>query len=558
MSKNKPWHRHYDEGVLPTLQPYPRATLMDVVKETARDNPQHPALIFKGTTMSYGLMDTLSDAFASFLVDQGIKKGDRIALLLVNSPQAIITQLGIWKAGAIAVPLNPLYTRQELEHALTESGAKVAVVLTPFYNKVKSIQPHLSPGLVIATNIKEYLPFPTRLLFTLAKEKREGHRISLEGKDMKLKEILARHRGSSPNMAVYPEDPSLLLFTGGTTGIPKGALSNHRGLLISGMQLKTWFSPIMKEWEDRIMLNMPLFHTYGSVGVLATCIMGRNPMVLVPNPRDMDDLIETIKKTRPAFLPGTPTLLIALLNHPKVQRNPKILKSIKLCISAAAPLMAETRERFQSLTGGRVVEGYALTESVMASVVGPVKGKSRPGAVGLPLPDVEIRIAHQDTGEGSLPPEEVGEILIRAPQIMEGYWKNPGETAAIIREGWLYTGDLGYLDHEGFLYIVDRKKDLIKPGGFQVWPREVEEVISTHPAVAEVGVAGVPDEYQGEAVKAWIVLGKGKKASAEEIRAYCRERLVAYKVPKHVEFRESLPKTLVGKVLRRELTSPKQ
>ena len=554
--KEKPWLKHYDQGVPPTLHPYPSRTLLDVLRETAHQRPNHPALIFKGTTLSYGELEGLSNAFSKALIDQGIQRGDRVAIILVNSPQFIIAQLGIWKAGAIAVPLNPLYTERELAYSLKESGAKRAVVLTPFYEKVKGIQPHTHLAGIIATNIKDFLPPLTRTLFTVFKEVKEGHRITLRPGDQWLHQLLKSYSSSPLQEAkVHPDHPAILLFTGGTTGRPKAAASSHHGILMAGMQLKAWFSPLLRDWEDPILLNMPLFHTYGSIGILSVSILGRNPMVLVPDPRDIDDLIRTIRRTKPTFLPATPTLLIALLAHPRIQKGKGDLSSIKLCISGAAPLMAETKSRFEGLTGGRVVEGYALTESTMAAVVSPVKGKNRPGAVGLPLPDVDIRIVHPETGEGPLPPGEIGEVLIEAPQMMLGYWNRPRETRAVIREGWLHTGDLGYLDQEGFLYIVDRKKDLIKPSGFQVWPREVEEIIASHPSVAEVGVAGVPDEYQGEAVKAWVVLKEGHKATAQEIRRHCRERLVGYKVPKYVEFRSTLPKTMVGKVLRRKLVS---
>jgi len=552
----KPWFKSYDEGVPHTLKPYPRKTLLDVVRETARERPDHPALLFKGAQVSYAQLERESDAFAAALAEMGVQKGDRVALLLPNCPQAIIAEFGAWKAGAIVSPLNPLYTERELGHALNECGAETAVVLTPFYAKLKALQPRTPVQRVIATNIKEYLPPVLRLLFTLFKEKKEGHRIALHPGDLWLSDLLRRHAGAPrPGVPVGPDDPALLLFTGGTTGTPKAALSTHQALVMSGMQFKAWFGETLVDWEDRIMANMPLFHTYGQVGVMTTALVGHHPLALVPNPRDLDDMLAIIRKARPAFLPGVPTLFIALLNHPDVQAGKADLSSLKLCISGAAPLLAETKRRFEALTGGRIVEGYSLTEAVMACIVTPVRGTYKEGAVGLPLPDVEIRIVDADTGQTDLPPGEVGEILIRAPQLMVGYWQRPEETANVLREGWLSTGDLGYLDEDGYLHIVDRKKDVIKPSGFQVWPREVEEVIASHPAVAEVGVAGVPDERQGEAVKAWVVLRDGQHLTADELRAYCRERLAAYKVPKHVEFRRELPKSMVGKVLRRELVA---
>ncbi len=549
-----PWLKHYDEGVPYSLQPYPEQTLLDVVSDTARQRPGHPALIFKGKRLSYAELERLSDAFANALVAQGVKKGDRVALLLPNSPQSIVTQVGVWKAGGIAAPINPLYTEQELERLLTECGAETAVVLTLFYKKVKSLQPRTPVRQVIATNIKEYLPPFLNLLFTLFKEKKEGHRIKLQLDDLWLSDLLRQHAGKPrPKVEVVPEDAALLLFSGGTTGEPKGAVGTHRALLISGMQLRAWFSTLAVEWDDVVMLTIPLFHVYGNAGALTLGLLGHETLVPIPNPRDIDDLVATIRKVHPAFFPGVPTLFIALLNHPEVQAGRVDFKSMKLCVSGASSLLIEVKNRFETLTGGRVVEGYALTESMMATVLTPLHGPYKPGSVGLPLPDVEVRIADADTGEGSLPAGEVGEVLIRAPQLMQGYWQRPTETENVIRDGWLYTGDLGYLDEDGYLFIEDRKKDVIKPSGFQVWPREVEEVIASHPAVNEVGVGGIHDDYQGEAVKAWVVLRPGQHATAEEIRAYCRRQLAGYKVPKQIEFTDSLPKTLVGKVLRRAL-----
>ena len=350
-----------------------------------------------------------------------------------------------------------------------------------------------------------------------------------------------------------PSDPAILLFSGGTTGTPKAAIGTQHALFIAGTQIRTWFKNLLDDWDDIIMLNMPLFHAYGLVGVLATGLVGHNTFSLIPNPRDLDDLLATIQKVRPAFLPGVPTLYNALLNHPKVKSGQVDLTSLKLCISGASSLLAETKQRFEKITGGRIVEAYAMTESMLGATVSPVFGMYKPGSIGIPLPDVEIRITDVETGTGILGPGEVGEILLRAPQIMKGYWNNPEETANILRDGWLCTGDIGYVDEDGYAFIVDRKKDLIKPGGFQVWPREVEEVIAAHPAVLEVCVAGIPDAHYVEAVKAWVVLRPDQQVSGSELRAYCRKKLTGYKVPKFVEICESLPKSTVGKILRREL-----
>jgi long-chain acyl-CoA synthetase len=558
----KHWLKQYDEKVPHSLKPYPERTLLDAVDEAAVQRPDYPALLFEGGSLSWGELDGLSDAFAAALMAQGVNKGDRVALLLPNCPQFVIGQLGTWKAGAIAVPMNPLYTEHELPQMLADCGVEIALVLTPFYDKLKAAQPHTSLRCIIATNIKEYLPTHLRVLFTALKEKKEGHRIALQEGDLWLGDLLRKYaRAPRPQISISPQDPALFLFTGGTTGTPKAAVGTHQALLITAMQLKAWCGDVFVEWEDVAMGHLPMFHCYGNVAILGAALLGHHPLALVPNARDLDHLLATVRKVRPALLPAVPTLLIAMLRHPQVLSGKVDLRSIKLCFSAAAPLMAETKNRFEAVTGGRLFEGYALTESMVAAVSMPVHGIYKPGSVGVPLPDVEVRILDADDGHTPLETGQVGEIVMHAPQLMQGYWQRPAATADMLREGpapgsgkrWLFTGDLGYVDEDGYLFIVDRKKDLIKPSGFQVWPREVEEVIASHPAVAEVGVAGIPDRLRGEAVKAWVVLREGQQVTGAEIRAYCREKLVAYKVPKQVEFRDSLPKTHIGKLLRREL-----
>jgi long-chain acyl-CoA synthetase len=454
----------------------------------------------------------------------------------------------------MAAPMNPLYTERELEYTLQTCGATTAIVLTPFYARVKHVQPRTAVTRVVATSIKEHLPPLVRLLFTLFKERKGGHRIALEPGDLWFADLVGGCAGAPrPPVAIDKDDPALLLFTGGTTGTPKAAIGTHHGLLMSGMQINAWTRAALPDWEGSRMMAMPLFHVYGNVALVASSIIGHNPIVLVPNPRDIDDVIATIRKARPAALPGVPTLYIALLEHPAVKAGKVDLRSIRLCVSGAAPLLADTKRRFEAETGGRIIEGYSLTEAMLALIANPVDGINKPGSVGVPLPDVEARIVDSADGHIDLAPGQVGELLLRAPQMMQGYWKAPDETAEVLRDGWLYTGDLAYMDEDGYTFIVDRKKDLIKPSGFQVWPREVEEVIAAHPAVSDVAVAGVSDAHQGEAVKAWVVLKPGAQATVAEIRAFCRECLVAYKVPKHVEFRASLPKTMIGKVLRRAL-----
>ncbi len=550
----KPWISHYDKGVPHSLQPYPEQTLVDVVRKSAEECPKNTIMFFKGASLSYGEFEQQSNALAAALVAIGIGKGDRVALIMPNSPQMVISEFGIWKAGAIAVPMNPLYTLNEFEHALNECGAETAIVLTPFYEKIKSVQPDSRLKRVIATNIKEYLSPLNTLLFTVLKEKKDGHRVTLKHGDVWLCDIIRAHSGVTFSPVIIKhDDPAIFLFSGGTTGNPKCVVISHQGLVITGMQIASWFGVILEKGKDVILLNMPLFHVYAQVGIMTAALIERYPLGMVPNPRDIDDLLHTIKTLKPSVLPGVPTLFTALINHPKVKRNSSILKSLKLSVSGAAPLMLENKRRFEELTGGRIIDAYSLTESALASVFTPILGTYKHGSVGIPVPDVEVRIVEQEDGFEILAALEVGEIIMRAPQMMKEYWQNPMETALVLRDGWLYTGDLGYLDEDGYLFIVDRKKDVIKPGGFQVWPRDVEEVIAYHPAVFEVGVAGVPDDYQGEAVKAWVVLREGHHLSVEELREHCRKDLAAYKIPKHVEFTAALPKSTIGKVLRRKL-----
>ena len=553
------WLARYDPGVPRSLAPYPDTTLLDYTAETARLRPGHPALLFKGASMTARELERLSDAFAAALVGLGVKKGDRVALLLPNCPQFVIAQLGTWKAGAILVPLNPLYGEDELIGPLNTSGAEIVLTLTPFYSRVKRAQARTRVRHVLATNIKEYLPAHLRLLFTYFKEKKEGHRITLAGDDRWLGDLLAAHAGAPrPAVEVRPEDPAMILLSGGTTGAPKGVIALHRALVMTALQEQAWYGEMSREWEDRILLPLPLFHAYGCVAVQSIAVISRATLALVPNPRDLDDLIATIRRVRPTFFVGVPTLYNALVNHPDVRAGKADFRSIKTCVSGAAPLLLETRDRFVELTGATVIEGYSMTEALIASAVNPVHGPRKPGSVGLPLPDVEMRIVDAEDGERDLAAGEVGEILIRAPQVMPGYWNDPEETAAALRvhgDGppWLHTGDLGHMDEEGYLFIVDRKKDLIKIGGLQVWPREIEEVVATHSAVAEVGVAGVPDAAKGELVKAWVVVREGMSLTEGELRVFCKERLAPFKAPSQVEFRKELPKSLVGKVLRRAL-----
>jgi long-chain acyl-CoA synthetase len=548
------WFKNYDPGVPHSLEPYPQMTLVDYVDEAAKEHPDATFLHFKKRKMSYAEVNKLSDEFAAALAAKNVKKGDRVALLMPNCPQAIICRWGAWKAGAIMVHVNPMYTEAELEHALKDCGAETVVVLTPFYNSVKKVQSHTSVKNVIATNIKEYLPPVLKVLFTLLMEKKQGHYIELQSGDHWLQDLLKEKAGAKrPDVKVLPGDPALILFSGGTTGLPKGVVGTHISQVMTGLQFKTWVGAMAEPYKDVMAMLLPLFHSFGTYAVMSTAIVSHMSLSLVANPRDRDDVIASIENDKPAYFPAVPAMFISLLEHPKVKAGKVDFHSMKCCNSGAAPLLADTKKRFEELTGARIVEGYGLTETTMACTCTPFAGKWKQGSVGMPLPDVIIRIGDIETGEGEMPAGKEGEIIFKAPQLMVGYWNKPEETKEMLRDNWLYTGDVGYMDEDGYVFITSRKKELIKPSGFQVWPREVEEVISKHPAVSEVAVAGIPDAKQGEAVKAWVVLSPGKTATAEEIQALCKETLVGYKIPKFIEFRDALPKTMVGKVLKRLL-----
>lgn len=554
-----PWTAQYDAGVPSTLEPYPQRTLLEYLDDAVALRPDAPALLFKGSTVTWAQLASESDACASALLALGVKAKDRVAVLLPNCPQFFMVELAAWKLGAILVPLNPTYSAEELEAPLNTTGPKVIVTLTTFYERVKEVQPRTALQHVVLTSIKEHLPPLLRVLFTLALEKKGGHRATPRDGDPMLRALLKAHAGRRPTgPRPTSDDDAILLMSGGTTGTPKAVRVHHGGLVRTGLQVRAWLHEALPEWEGVYCMPLPMFHSYGACGVQSVCFIGRNAIALVPNPRDLDDLVKTIERTRPAIFCGVPTLYNALLNHKRVAAGKVDFRSMKACVSGAAPLHAETRRRFVEITGASVIEGYALTESLLAATLWPLKGRAKPGSVGVPLPDCRVRIVHVDDPTIEMPTGEVGEILLTGPQIMRGYYNAPEGTdpmRSTHADGttWLHTADLGHVDPEGFVYVVDRKKDLIKMGGMQVWPREIEEVLAKHPAVLEVGVRGFPDEARGEVAVAFVVRRLGHAVSSEELRAWCKGHLAPFKVPARVSFKTELPKSMIGKVLRRLL-----
>jgi len=484
-----------------------------------------------------------------------------VALLLVNCPQFLISYFGAMKAGAVVVACNPLYAPPELEHQLNDCGAETIITLSRYYPVVKQVQPNTKVKNVIVTNIKEYLPSLLRFLYTLLKEKKEGDRVELAPGDVWFQDALARHSPSErPQVEINAdEDVAIFQYTGGTTGVPKGAMATHKNLVANSLQIKAWL-PDTREAGEVVLVALPLFHVYGMVAAMCYGIAAAATLILIPNPRDLDDVLDTINKYKPSIFPGVPTMYNAINHHPKVLEGKVDIRSIRACISGSAPLLRETQTRFEELTGASLREGYGLSEAPTATHCNPMHGENREGSIGLPLPDVDAAIVDLDTGTKFLDIGEEGELILRGPQVFKGYWQMPTETENVLRKMpdgkvWLFTGDIAKMDEDGYFYIVDRKKDMIICGGYNVYPREVEEVLKQHPKVLEVAVAGIPDPYRGETVKAWIVLKPGETATEEEIIEWSKQRLAKYKYPRYVEFRDELPKTFVGKTLRRMLVA---
>jgi long-chain acyl-CoA synthetase len=548
----RPWLQHYDAGVPETIE-YPAIPLFELLSQAAREHPDSACTIFKGATITYKEMDQITDRLAAGLASIGVTKGDRVGIFMPNTPQFVMAYFAILKLGAIVVAINPLYTAPELIHQSNDAGLEIMLVMSNFYNMVKEIQSKTKIKTFVVTNIKETLPPILSLLFTLTKEKKDGFRIELADSDHWMQDLINDHQPEQrPQVEVSPDDNALFQYSGGTTGISKAAIALHRNLVANAIQIRSWMVEA-KDGEETVLMALPMFHVYGMVAGMLFGIRTQAALVMIPNPRDLKDLLGNAQKYKTTIFPGVPTLYNLINNSPEAQAGKYDLSSIKACISGSAPLMRETKEQFEALTGGIVFEGYGLSEAPTASHCNPLLGENRTGSIGLPLPDVDCRIVSLDDEVTDLPVGEIGELVIQGPMVMKGYHNMPTETANTLRDGWLYTGDIARMDEDGYFYIVDRKKELIKPGGYQVWPREVEEVISSNPKVLEAGVAGIPDPYRGETVKAWVVVQPGQTLTEEEVKSWCSESLADFKVPDQVEFRDELPKTTIGKILRREL-----
>ena len=545
-----PWLDSYPPGV-PEHVEVPRVNLARLLADAARDFPHAPALHFEGRTMSYAELAEQAWRFAGALAGLGVTKGTRVGLILPNCPQEIVAFFATLRLGGVVVHNNPLYTQPELEHQLGDAGVEVLVCLDLVYERVRPLRERLGIREVIVTSVLDELPAVKRVLAPYTRRGREASAtVSKDEPVRRWRELLRRADAKAPEAEVdAASDLALLQYTGGTTGLAKGVMLSHANLSANVEQVRAWF-PDADPGHEVMMAVLPFFHVYGLTVCLLLGVRLRAALVLLPR-FDLAAVVASIDRHRPTLFPGVPTMYVAINNA--VSGGGHDLSSIKACLSGAAPLPLEVAERFERFSGGRLVEGYGLSESSPVALANPIYGKRKAGTIGMPLPDTLARVADPADPSRTLAPGEKGELALRGPQVMLGYWKRPEETAQVLRDGWLLTGDMAVMDEEGYFAIVDRKKDLIIVGGYNVYPREVEEVLYQHPKVLEACVAGVPDAYRGETVKAFVVLRDGEQATAEEIREFAKGRLAAYKVPRAVEFRTELPKNMVGKVLRRAL-----
>ncbi len=555
----KPWLAHYETGV-PAYIDYPRIPLFNLLSDSARDFPHHLAAklvmgylgpVTLGGELTYTQLLEQVNRFASALYALGVRPGDRMALMMPNLPQFVISFYGAARLGAIIVNTNPTYTSREIEHEFADAGAETVVLLSPYYERLKAIQSHTAVKRTIVTEMTDYT---TGLTKALAERTLRHEKLMVDvpegGGTYHFRELLDAHPEAPPTLDVDPDAVALFQYTGGTTGIPKAAMLTHYNLVVNTIQFARWLTDL-ERGQERVMGAIPFFHVYGMTVAMSLAIYAGGELIIVPNSRPIDRVMKAIHKERATFFPGVPSMYVSIINHPEVSRYN--LRSVKACISGSAPLPMDVQVKFGEITGGRLVEGYGLTEASPVTHCNPIYGTRKTGSIGIPFPDVEAVIMDYDKLVEK-PRGEEGELWVKGPQVMSRYWNHPDETAKTVTEdGWLRTGDIARMDEDGYFYIVDRLKDLIIVSGSKVIPREVEEVLFQHPQVQEAVVAGVPDRYRGETVKAYIVLKPGGVATAEEISRWCAERLAPYKVPRQVEFRTALPKTTVGKVLRRVL-----
>jgi long-chain acyl-CoA synthetase len=548
LSMSTPWARHYDPGV-PLEVEVPRTTVTGLLVDAARRVPASTALVFFGKKTSYGRLLDQVRRLAQSLLELGLGPGEPLAVLLPNCPQLAVSYHAILSIGGVAVLLNPLLSPKEIAHQLKDSGCRKLVVLDHLLPKVEEAGKEVSLDRLMVTSLTEALPWPLSWLYPF-KARRQGLATDFTpGPGRQRWRDLLKAKPLDDLPSIIPENLAVLQYTGGTTGTPKAAMLSHKNLLANVVQINAWL-PRIKYGKERVVGLIPFFHSFG----LTVCMnwpLSQAAEILILPKFDIKNFISMLRRHRPTVLPGVPTLFIGLINHPELAT----LDSSQLwaCISGSAPLPQEVRDRFEEITGCRIMEGYGLTEAGPVTHLNPYNQDRPPGSIGLPFPSTRAKIVDAETGDRDLFFGEVGELVVQGPQVMSGYWQNPEETALVLRDGWLFTGDLAKMDENGYFYIIDRKKDLVIDAGFKIYPREVEEVLYQHPGVLEAVAYGIPDPYRGEILKVAIVPRPGAQLTADDILEYCRPRLATYKLPKIVEFRTELPKSMVGKVLRRLL-----
>ena len=549
-STEKIWLSQYPDEIPDRLH-YEQKNLAQLFEEAVQKDPKKSAIYFLGKKMTFSQLHQDSLKLSSYLIELGLKRGDRVAIMLPNCPQAVISFYAVLLAGGVVVQTNPLYTERELEYQLNDSEATMIIALDLLYPRVVKMKALTKIKHVVITSIQDYLPFPKNIIYPFIQRKQQ--KISVDVSHTETTHLFKRIIDeSSPAVCnaegISDEDIAILQYTGGTTGFPKGVMLTHKNLVANATMCSHWLYRC-RYGEEKVLGIIPFFHVYGLTTVLVLSVLQNYEMVLLPK-FDAKTTLKTIHKQQPTLFPGAPTIYIALLNHPDLAKYN--LSSIDSCMSGSAPLPVEVQEQFEKLTGGKLVEGYGLTETSPVTHANFLWKERIPGSIGVPWPDTDAKILSFETGKEAAV-SEVGEIAVKGPQVMKGYWKQPEETEAVMRDGWLLTGDVGYMDDKGYFYVVDRKKDIIIAGGYNIYPREVEEVLYEHEKIQEAVVVGVPDPYRGETVKAYIVLKNGVRCTEEELNEFSRKYLAAYKVPRLYEFRNELPKTAVGKILRRAL-----
>ena len=543
----KPWYKSYAKGVPYNLK-YEPTPMSQALARTTEQFPDKTALIFLDSKISYKQLNEMVNRMANAFIDLGVRPGDKVAMLLPNMHQIVVATYAAWRAGAVVVMNNPLYTDKELEYQFNNSESSFLVSLDLLGPRMIALQGKTPIKKIVIAHIRDHLKFPKKqLLPIVAKDKHRN--IPPTPNVDEWTGLLKKYPSTDPKISVGFESLACLQYTGGTTGVSKGVMLTHANLSKNVQQIIAWF-PGFNKGEITHLGVLPIFHSFGLTACMNICIWMGWADVLIPRP-ESQVILEAVHKHRVNFFPAVPTMYVGVLNHPKISQYD--LTSIKGCFSGAAPLPVEVIKEFEAKTGSQICEGYGLSETSPVATTNPFSGVTKVGSIGLPMPDTDLKIVDLIGGQKEMPVGESGEILIKGPQVTSGYYKMPQETAYTLKDGWLYTGDIGKRDEDGYFYIVDRKKDMIIAGGYNIYPREIDEILFEHPKILEACAVGIPDPYRGETVKAFIVLKPGEKMTEEEVIKYCQEKLAKYKVPKIVEFMDSLPKSGVGKVLRKEL-----